>query len=182
MMTTHGEASSANSNEHRRGIDGDRRRFQAPGCPMFEVVWMTALGFALPAIGADAVDVVGAGYARHRPTCGTTLGGDAWISGFSHAAYGELYVMVGTDDGVVTTVNIIGGRLESGALVRTDERCEEAPSLRFAVNTMGVEVTTKECANGNFTTGERDVGMSNMLCDFDDNIMPTVRSMFSRAR
>ena len=36
---------------------------------MFEMVWMTTLGFAMPAIGASGDILVDSGYERMRRTC-----------------------------------------------------------------------------------------------------------------
>ncbi|HEY1101016.1 MAG TPA: hypothetical protein VGF99_18905 [Myxococcota bacterium] len=92
--------------------------------------WMTALGTAVPILGAPVDVFEDSRYTRQPASCGTYSADDtsySTVTAWNHAVYGEVYVFVYVDNDVVASILVVGAQLEGDALFDVD-MCGEPPA------------------------------------------------------
>src|SRR5690242_1283684 len=113
---------------------------------MPDAMWMTALGFALPLIGADTDVVKRAGFDAVPEAYGCGTGRSEWqrehllrlfMSGFSSADEGDLTIAITTVDGVVASIVVVSATRPIDGALATEALCRGDVAWR---NELGVGV------------------------------------------
>jgi hypothetical protein len=131
--------------------------------------WWSALGIAIPLIGADAALLPQLGYEERPPSCGTVTEASAqtqtFVMGASSSIFGDVAVFVVATDAVVESIVFLAGGtpLEADVIDPSATVCDADAHWREVwTNDLSLDVVTSFCA-GHAVIESRN-GADDMRC------------------